>query len=130
MITQVEPIAVVFTIPEDNLPMVLEQVRKAGAWTVEAFDRDLNTRLATGSLLTVDNQIDPTTGTVKLKATFANADGGLFPNQFVNARLLVDTIHGARHRADGRDPAQPAVDLRLRRSAWTARWRCGRFRSG
>ena len=95
VITQVEPIAVVFTIPEDNLPMVLEQVRKGRRLEVEAFNRDLNTRLATGSLLTVDNEIDPATGTVKLKATFANADGGLFPNQFVNARLLVDTIHGA-----------------------------------
>jgi len=95
VITQVEPIAVVFTIPEDNLPMVLEQVRKGRRLNVEAFNRDLNTRLATGSLLTVDNEIDPTTGTVKLKATFANADGSLFPNQFVNARLLVDTIHGA-----------------------------------
>ena len=93
VITQVEPIAVVFTIPEDNLPMVLEQVRKGRRLEVEAFNRDLNTRLATGSLLTVDNEIDPATGTVKLKATFANADGGLFPNQFVNARLLVDTIH-------------------------------------
>jgi len=93
VITQVEPIAVVFTIPEDNLPMVLEQVRKGRRLNVEVFNRDLNTRLATGSLLTVDNEIDPATGTVKLKATFANADGGLFPNQFVNARLLVDTIH-------------------------------------
>jgi membrane fusion protein, multidrug efflux system len=95
VITQVEPIAIVFTIPEDNLPMVLQQVRKGRRLDVEAFNRDLNSRLATGSLVTVDNEIDPTTGTVKLKATFANSDGGLFPNQFVNARLLVDTVHDA-----------------------------------
>ena len=95
VITQVEPIAIVFTIPEDNLPMVLRQIRKGRRLDVEAYNRDLNSRLATGSLLTVDNEIDPTTGTVKLKATFANTDGGLFPNQFVNARLLVDTVHDA-----------------------------------
>jgi multidrug efflux system membrane fusion protein len=95
VITQVEPIAVVFTIPEDNLPGVLQQVRKGRRLDVEAYNRDLNAKLATGTLMTVDNEIDPTTGTVKLKATFANADGGLFPNQFVNARLLVDTIHDA-----------------------------------
>jgi multidrug efflux system membrane fusion protein len=95
VITQVEPIAVVFTIPEDNLPMVLQQLRKGRRLAVDAYNRDLSTRLATGSLETVDNEIDPATGTVKLKATFPNADGGLFPNQFVNARLLVDTIHGA-----------------------------------
>jgi membrane fusion protein, multidrug efflux system len=95
VITQVEPIAVLFTIPEDSLPMVLQQVRNGRRLDVEAYNRDLNTRLATGSLLTVDNQIDPTTGTIKLKATFTNSDSGLFPNQFVNARLLVDTIREA-----------------------------------
>ena len=75
--------------------MVLQQVRNGRRLEVEAYNRDLNTRLATGSLLTIDNQIDPTTGTVKLKAIFANEDDGLFPNQFVNARLLVDTLRGA-----------------------------------
>jgi membrane fusion protein, multidrug efflux system len=92
VITQLDPIAVIFTIPEDNLPQV-EQALKAGRQLpVEAYDRDLQHKLATGSLLTTDNQIDPTTGTVKLKAIFPNKTGGLFPNQFVNARLLVDTV--------------------------------------
>ncbi|HEX3702633.1 MAG TPA: efflux RND transporter periplasmic adaptor subunit, partial [Vicinamibacterales bacterium] len=84
----------VFTIPEDSLPPVLQHMR-AGRLAVDAFDRDMKTKLATGTLLTVDNQIDQTTGTVKLKAEFPNRDQALFPNQFVNARLLVDTIHNA-----------------------------------
>src|SRR6185312_16494379 len=66
---------------------------RSGRLAVDAFDRDMKAKLATGSLLTVDNQIDQTTGTVKLKAEFPNRDHALFPNQFVNARLLVDTIH-------------------------------------
>jgi multidrug efflux system membrane fusion protein len=94
VITQVQPIAVLFTIPEDSLQLVLPQVRSARHLDVEAYNRDMKTRLATGSLLTVDNQIDPTTGTVKLKAVFRNDDNALFPNQFVNARLLVDTLRG------------------------------------
>jgi multidrug efflux system membrane fusion protein len=95
VITQLQPITVIFTIPEDSLPMVLQQVRSGRRLDVDAYNRDLNTRLANGSLLTVDNQIDPTTGTVKLKAIFPNDDNALFPNQFVNARVLVDTIRGA-----------------------------------
>ena len=95
VITQVQPIAVIFTIPEDSLPMVLQQVRSGRRLAVDAYNREFTTRLATGSLLTLDNQIDPATGTIKLKATFANADASLFPNQFVNARLLVDTIRSA-----------------------------------
>jgi multidrug efflux system membrane fusion protein len=95
VITQLQPITVIFTIPEDSLPMVLQQVRSGRQLGVDAYNRDLNTRLASGSLLTVDNQIDPTTGTVKLKAVFPNDDNVLFPNQFVNARLLVDTLRGA-----------------------------------
>ena len=88
-ITQVQPMAVVFPLPEDSLPQVLRKM-KSGRLTVEAFDREMKLKLAAGELTTMDNQIDPTTGTVKLKAVFANRDNELFPNQFVNARLLVD----------------------------------------
>jgi membrane fusion protein, multidrug efflux system len=91
VITQLEPISVLFSIPEDNLPQVQQQLRSGRRLTVDAYDRDMKHKLAAGSLLTIDNQIDPTTGTVKLKALFQNADNTLFPNQFVNARLLVDT---------------------------------------
>ncbi len=92
VITQLQPIAVVFTVPADQLPKVMEQMRAGRRLPVEAYDRDMKNRLATGSLLAVDNQIDQTTGTVRLKALFGNEDNALFPNQFVNARLLVDTI--------------------------------------
>lgn len=93
VITQLQPITVVFTIPQDNLPSVLK--RLAGArLPVEVYDRGQKTRLATGTLITVDNQIDPSTGTVRLKAQFPNEDGGLFPNQFVNVRMLVDVRQG------------------------------------
>lgn len=88
-ITQVQPIAVVFPLPEDSLPQVMHKM-KGGRLAVEAFDREMKQQLASGELATVDNQIDPTTGTVKLKAVFANRESELFPNQFVNARLLVD----------------------------------------
>jgi multidrug efflux system membrane fusion protein len=88
-ITQVQPIAVLFPLPEDNIPQVLNKMKR-GKLGVEAFDREMKQKLAGGELTTLDNQIDPTTGTVKLKATFANRDNELFPNQFVNARLLVD----------------------------------------
>jgi multidrug efflux system membrane fusion protein len=90
VITQLTPIAVIFTIPEDNLPAVLERVKDGRELTVDAFDREQKKKLATGSLLTVDNQIDPNTGTVRLKAVFPNEDSALFPNQFVNARLLLE----------------------------------------
>ncbi len=92
VITQVQPIAVVFTIPEDNLPQVLAKNKTGDRLAVEAYDREQKQRLATGSLQSIDNQIDPTTGTVKLKAVFSNSDGALFPNQFVNAHLLVNTL--------------------------------------
>ena len=82
---------------------------------VDAYDRDLTKKLASGTLLTVDNQIDQTTGTVKLKAEFPNTDNALFPNQFVNARLLLDTHRARGDRAERGDPAQPAGDVRLRR---------------
>jgi multidrug efflux system membrane fusion protein len=92
VLTQLDPIAVLFTLPEDSLQAVLRKIRGGTTLPVEAWDRDLKTRLETGKLLTVDNQIDPTTGTVRLKAQFDNRDGGLFPQQFVNVRLLVDTL--------------------------------------
>jgi multidrug efflux system membrane fusion protein len=93
VITQLQPISVVFSIPEDNLPKILARLKAGARLPVEAYDRDMKERLTTGSLLTVDNQIDPTTGTVRLKALFQNKGNELFPNQFVNARLLVDTLH-------------------------------------
>jgi membrane fusion protein, multidrug efflux system len=95
VITQVEPIAVVFTIPEDSLPPVLARLKAGAQLPVEAWDRDQRQRLASGTLLTVDNQIDPTTGTVRLKAIFPNSDGRLFPSQFVNAHLRLDVRRGA-----------------------------------
>jgi multidrug efflux system membrane fusion protein len=95
VITQTQPINVVFSIPADQLPAVLSRFQSGATLTVEAFDRDEKKRLASGRLQTLDNQIDVTTGTVKLKAEFANADNSLFPNQFVNARLRLDTHHGA-----------------------------------
>jgi multidrug efflux system membrane fusion protein len=95
VLAQVEPIAVVFTIPQDHLPPVLTRQRAGGPIPVDAYDREGRTRLATGVLVAVDNQIDAGTGTVKLKASFVNRDGSLFPNQFVNARILVDSLRGA-----------------------------------
>jgi membrane fusion protein, multidrug efflux system len=89
VVTQLQPIAVIFTIPEDNLPDVLKLTRGGQKLAVEAYDRAGATHLASGTLLTVDNQIDPTTGTVKAKAVFENKDGALFPNQFVNVRLIL-----------------------------------------
>jgi multidrug efflux system membrane fusion protein len=94
VITQISPIAVVFTIPEDSLQPLLAKVRAGADLPVEAYDRANRNRLATGMLLTLDNAVDPTTGTVRLKAQFANTDDALFPNQFVNARLLLDTHRG------------------------------------
>jgi membrane fusion protein, multidrug efflux system len=95
VITQVQPIAVLFTIAEDSLPVVLDKLRRGQRLTVDAYDREMRRKLSSGFLLTVDNQIDTTTGTVRLKAEFANADLRLFPNQFVNARLQVDVERGA-----------------------------------
>jgi multidrug efflux system membrane fusion protein len=94
VITQLQPITVVFTIAEDSLPAVLDRLKTGETLTVEAFDREQKRKLATGTLLTVDNQIDPNTGTVRLKAVFPNDDNELFPNQFVNARLLLDVKRG------------------------------------
>ena len=90
VITQLQPAAVLFPIPEDSLPPVLAKLKAGARLPVEAYDRELKQKLAAGTLLTVDNQIDPTTGTVKLKALFPNLNNELFPNQFVNARLLLE----------------------------------------
>ncbi len=95
VITQLQPITVVFSIPEDSLPAVMKKLHAGDKLPVDAYDRAGTAKLATGYLLTVDNQIDPSTGTVKLKAQFPNEDDVLFPNQFVNARMLVNVIHGA-----------------------------------
>jgi membrane fusion protein, multidrug efflux system len=95
VITQLQPIAVIFSIPEDDLPRVEAAIKATPQLPVEAYDRSLKTALATGTLLTLDNEIDQSTGTVKLKASFPNEDNALFPNQFVNAKLLVETKHDA-----------------------------------
>lgn len=94
-ITQLRPITVVFPLPEDSLPKVLARMRQGEHLVVEAWDREMKQKLATGTLLTVDNQIDPATGTVKFKAAFPNNANELFPNQFVNARLLLETKQDA-----------------------------------
>jgi multidrug efflux system membrane fusion protein len=95
VVTQLQPISVIFTLPEDQLPEVLKRTRGGSRLAVEAFDRAAQTHLASGSLLTVDNQIDTTTGTVKAKAVFENRDGALFPNQFVNIRLILQEKQNA-----------------------------------
>jgi multidrug efflux system membrane fusion protein len=91
-ITQLQPISVLFTIPEDSLPQVTQKLRAGAHLPVEAYNRDNSKKLASGMLVTLDNQIDSTTGTSKLKAVFDNQDNSLFPQQFVNIRLLVDTL--------------------------------------
>jgi multidrug efflux system membrane fusion protein len=93
VITQLRPISVVFTVAEDNLPQIVKRIRAEATLPVTAFDRSGATKLATGDLKTLDNQIDTTTGTLKLRAEFANEDEILFPNQFVNIKLLVDVLH-------------------------------------
>lgn len=89
LVTQLQPIAIIFTLPEDYLPQVLQMTRAGRRLAVEAYDRSETTHLASGSLLTVDNQIDTTTGTDKVKAVFDNRENTLFPNQFVNVRLIL-----------------------------------------
>jgi multidrug efflux system membrane fusion protein len=95
VITQLQPITVLFTVPADRLPQVLQQMQGGKKLAVDAYDREMKNRLAAGSVLAVDNQIDPATGTVKIKAIFDNEPNVLYPNQFVNARLLVDTLKAA-----------------------------------
>jgi multidrug efflux system membrane fusion protein len=94
VITQVQPIGVIFTIPQDVLPQVLTRMRSGEKLPVEAWDRDQKQMLDRGTLISTDNQIDVTTGTVKLKAEMPNPQYKLFPNQFVNVRMVVNTLHG------------------------------------
>ena len=95
VVTQMKPITVVFALPEDSIPPILNQMHAGKTLRVTAYDRSHTTQLAVGALQSVDSQIDTTTGTVKLKATFSNPDEKLFPNQFVNVDLLVDTLQNA-----------------------------------
>ena len=95
VITQLQPITVIFTVPEDNLGQIQPRLRQNSKLVVDAYDRAALKQIATGTLLTLDNQIDTTTGTVKARASFDNKDLLLFPNEFVNARLLVNTLQGA-----------------------------------
>jgi multidrug efflux system membrane fusion protein len=94
-ITQVQPVTVIYPVPEDNVPRIVKRMQSTQSVAVDAFDRGGKTRLATGRLLTIDNQIDTTTGTVKVKAEFPNTDSALFPNQFVNVRMVVETHEDA-----------------------------------
>jgi multidrug efflux system membrane fusion protein len=95
IITQLQPISVIFPVAEDNLPQIQKRLRANATLQATAFDRTGTTKLSVGELKTLDNQIDTTTGTVKLRALFANEDDNLFPNQFVNIQLLVDVLHAA-----------------------------------
>jgi multidrug efflux system membrane fusion protein len=94
VITQIQPVTIVFTVAEDSLGQITPRLQKRAKLTVEAYDRSDQHKIAAGTLLTLDNQIDTTTGTVKARASFANKDSALFPNQFVNTRLLVNTLTG------------------------------------
>jgi multidrug efflux system membrane fusion protein len=94
VITQLQPITVIFTVAEDSIPQIQQRLRKGNRLVVEAYDRSQTQKLGTGTLLTIDNEINTTTGTVRLKAIFNNNNDSLFPNQFVNARLLVNVQHG------------------------------------
>jgi multidrug efflux system membrane fusion protein len=95
LLTQVKPITVIFTLPEDNIPQVVKQVRAPDSKiSVDAYNRDNTVKLATGTLATIDNTVDPTTGTFKLRAVFPNEDEALFPNQFVNVSMLIDVQRG------------------------------------
>jgi len=94
VVTELQPMSVLFTLPEDNIDQVLNRLHAAATLTADAYDRANITKLASGTLATVDNEVDPTTGTLKLRALFDNSDLRLFPSQFVNIRLLVDTLHG------------------------------------
>jgi len=95
VIAQIQPITIIFTVPEDNLGQLQPRLRQQAKLTVDAYDRAALKQIATGTLLTLDNQIDTTTGTVKARASFDNKNTSLFPNEFVNTRLLVNTLQGA-----------------------------------
>jgi multidrug efflux system membrane fusion protein len=94
VITQLQPITVIFSVAEDYLPQIQRQLAAGNHMTAQALDRAQQTTLGTGSILALDNQIDSGTGTVRLRAFFTNQDNALFPSQFVNVRLLIDTLHG------------------------------------
>jgi multidrug efflux system membrane fusion protein len=94
-LTQLQPITVIFTLPEDDLPAIMKRLAEGAQLPVTAYDRTQTTKLAEGKVISVDNQIDTSTGTIKLRAQFDNQDYALFPNQFVNVELLVDTLQGA-----------------------------------
>ena len=106
VITQLDPISVIFTIAEDQLPPVQDRMHAGAHLQVEAWDRELKNRLGQGTLETIDNQIDPTTGTLRLRAIFENKAGKLFPSQFVNARLLVEQKTRRHAGAQRGDPAE------------------------
>ncbi|HEX3431030.1 MAG TPA: efflux RND transporter periplasmic adaptor subunit [Rhizomicrobium sp.] len=91
-VTELQPISVLFTVPEDNLPTLMQRVQSGANVPVDAYDRALQAKLAAGRLSNMDNEVDPTTGTVKMRALFDNSDGHLFPQQFVNVRILVNTL--------------------------------------
>ena len=95
VVTQIHPISVIFTIPEDDIPELASQMRAGATLTVDAYDRTNTVKVASGTVETIDNTIDTSTGTVRVRSTFANQDSSLFPNQFVNARLLLKTLHNA-----------------------------------
>ena len=95
VVTQLQPITAIFTIPEDSIPPVLDRLAHGVPLPADAYDREQRHKLATGTLLTIDNQVDPTTGTVRLRAVFPNTDNRLFPSQFVNVRLRLDVKHNA-----------------------------------
>lgn len=92
-VTELQPISVLFTVPEDDLPALTQRIQSGAVVPVDAYDRALVTKLASGRLSNVDNEVDPTTGTVKVRSMFDNGDGHLFPQQFVNVRILVNTLH-------------------------------------
>lgn len=94
VLTQLQPITIIFSVAEDYLPQIQHQLADGNHMTVTAFDRSQQTKLATGSVLALDNLIDSTTGTIRIRSVFSNEDNALFPNQFVNAQLLIDTLHG------------------------------------
>jgi multidrug efflux system membrane fusion protein len=125
VITQEQPITVIFPVPEDNLPPVLRKLKAGESLQVDAFDREQNRQIATGYLLTADNQADTSTGTVRLKAQFTNQDSALFPNQFVNASLLMDTLRGVTvvsSSAIQRSPKGTFVYLVQPNMTVTVRW--------
>jgi len=122
-IAQLNPITVVFSLAEDHLQKIQEKTGHGhGALTVALYDRSQSTKLATGKLLTLDNQVDTSTGTVRLRAQFDNASGSLFPNQFVNARLQVDTLEHAKLLPPGQS-STTASRLSFTWSNRTRRWR-------